>query len=77
MAYRHTTILGILAGIVVIFFALLILRAAMRSFGQGDCLTGCCLFELGDSILDMGCGLVGCGGVLALLALPLVIWLGR
>ncbi len=69
-------LLALLVGLVVIFFGLIVLRAAMRQFGQGSCLTGCCLWELADSILELGCGLVGCGGLLALAALPFLAWIG-
>ena len=69
-------LVGAVVGLIVIFFALLILRAAVKQFGQGSCLTGCCLWELSESLLDLGCGLIGCGGVLGLLALPLLAWIG-
>ena len=76
MRANHTTVVGVLVGLVVIFVGLLVLRAAVRQFGQGDCLMGCCLWELADSILDLGCGLIGCGSIFALAALPLLAWIG-
>ncbi len=69
---RHTTILAVLVGLFVIWLALMVIRAAFRQTGQGDCLTGCCLFELGNMLLDTGCGLVGCGGLLGAFALAIL-----
>ena len=65
MQTRHITIIGAIIGIIIILVALRIMAAAAREAGQGSCLTGCCLFEIGESLLDMGCGLVGCGGLMA------------
>jgi hypothetical protein len=74
MGARHTTILGVLIGVIIILVALRLLGAAFRETGRGDCLTGCCLFELGNSLIDLGCGLIGCGGALAILLIPIVHW---
>ena len=52
--------LAIILGIVIIFFALIVFRAAVRNFGEGSCLTGCCMWELGESLMDIGCGLISC-----------------
>ena len=65
MQTRHVTIIGVIIGAFIILVALRLIAAAAREAGQGSCLTGCCLFEIGESLLDMGCGLIGCGGVLA------------
>ncbi len=77
MYQRHVTIIGLVVGLIVIFFGLMVLRVAFRSAGEGSCATGCCLWELGNSIVDLGCGLIGCGATLALLAVPLVAYVGR
>ncbi len=77
MRSHYTNPLVFLVGLFIIFLALLVFRAAVRQFGQGDCLLGCCLWEMADSILDLGCGLIGCGSVLALLLLPLLAWAGH
>jgi hypothetical protein len=62
---HHYGIIGAIVGIVIIFIALRIFAAGAREAGQGSCLTGCCMFDLGNSLMDLGCSLVGCGGVLA------------
>ena len=72
--------LAFVLGIFVIFIGLLVLRAAVRNFGEGSCLTGCCMWELGESILDIGCGMLSCGSVLGLGVLGLIAagaWLHR
>lgn len=65
MRPHHYGIIGAIVGIIIIFIALRIFAAGAREAGQGSCLTGCCMFELGNSLMDLGCSLVGCGGVLA------------
>jgi hypothetical protein len=65
MRPHHYTILGVILGVIIIFIALRLFAAAARETGEGSCLTGCCLFELGNSLMEMGCGLIGCGGLLA------------
>ena len=74
MGRHQTTVIGVLAGLVILFLGLIVLRAAFRQFGQGDCLVGCCLWELADSIIELGCGLIGCSG--AVLATFLLVWFG-
>ena len=69
-------IVGVAIGLVLIFLALQGLRAAFRAFGQDSCLAGCCLFEISDWLLELGCSLAGCGGVLCLAALPVMLRLG-
>ena len=66
--------LAFLLGLAIIFIGLLVFRAAIRNMGEGNCLMGCCLWEMADSILDLGCGLIGCGAALGLLILPIVAW---
>ena len=65
MQSRHVTIIGVLLGLIILYIALRLIFAGAREAGQGSCLTGCCLFELGESLMDLGCGLIGCGGALA------------
>ena len=76
MRLNHLNPLAVLAGLVVIFLALLVSRAAWRQFGQGHGLAGCCLWELSDDLMGCGVRLIGCGSILALLALPLFAWIG-
>lgn len=66
-----------LIGLIVVIFGLLILRAALREAGEGSCLSACCLWEMGDSIMDLGCGLMGCGGVVTLALIGIFVggWL--
>ena len=69
---RHqTTVLSVIIGIIVLFIAFAVLRAALRAFGQGDCLTGCCMFELGESLMDFGCGSLGCSSLVLLCLVPI------
>lgn len=77
---RRTNPLFFLVGIVVIFVGLLVLRAAVKNMGEGSCLTGCCMWELGESIMDLGCGLVGCAGMAAITLFGMISlggWLHR
>jgi hypothetical protein len=67
---------GILVGLVLIFLSFVVMRAAWQKFGSGHGLTGCCLWELSDDLMGCGTRLVGCGSLLALLALPLLAWIG-
>src|SRR5438132_13483983 len=76
-AMHRVNPLTFLVGLAVLFFGLLVLRAAFRQFGQGSCLTGCCLWELADSIIDLGCGMIGCGGVFAAIAIAISALAGR
>jgi hypothetical protein len=72
---RHVNPIAVLVGLVVIFVGLIVLRAAFRQFGEGNPLAGCCMWELADSIIDLGCGLIGCATA-ATAVLALVAWLG-
>ena len=74
MRHHYTNPLFFVVGLVIIFFALIVFRAALRNMGRGDCLTGCCLWELSDSLMDIGCGLIGCGGAMAMVALGWIAW---
>ena len=72
MRATHITIIGAILGIIIILIALRLFAAAAREAGQGSCLTGCCLFEIGESLLDIGCGLIGCGGALATIVIAIL-----
>ena len=72
ISHRLSVIVG---GLITIFVLLILIGIMARRAGEGGCggvAAGCCLFELGESLMDMGCGLIGCGGALATIVISVL-----
>jgi hypothetical protein len=68
--------IALLLGLAIIFIALMVFRAAIREGTQGSCLAGCCMWELADSLMDLGCGLIGCSGAILILIIVVLTIFG-
>lgn len=74
----------LLVAVFLLFVLFVLLGMMARSLDRGGCggmATGCCLFEMIESIVsalsEIGCALLGCGGAVVVLGAPVsvILWI--